>query len=134
MRDSGMTSRGAKVVLLGFALGCATTGCVLIKNALAVLIPNAPGVYIVLLLAGSASIPSLSVCVVNGLCYAAVAFLIALILPKPRIPVGQCQNCGYDLTGNVSRVCPKCGRKIENRPGPGRPIRRGGPHLTRHPD
>jgi hypothetical protein len=24
-------------------------------------------------------------------------------------PKGHCQNCGYDLTGNVSGVCPECG-------------------------
>jgi hypothetical protein len=24
-----------------------------------------------------------------------------------------CQNCGYDLTGNVSGVCPECGMKVE---------------------
>jgi hypothetical protein len=23
---------------------------------------------------------------------------------------GQCPGCGYDLTGNVSGVCPECGR------------------------
>jgi hypothetical protein len=22
---------------------------------------------------------------------------------------GQCPQCGYDLTGNVSGVCPECG-------------------------
>ena len=26
---------------------------------------------------------------------------------------GVCQNCTYDLTGNVSGVCPECGTKIE---------------------
>jgi len=26
-----------------------------------------------------------------------------------RIPPGHCQNCGYNLTGNVSGVCPECG-------------------------
>lgn len=29
-----------------------------------------------------------------------------------RIPPGHCQSCGYDLTGNVSRVCPECGNKV----------------------
>ena len=28
-----------------------------------------------------------------------------------RIPPGHCQSCGYDLTGNVSGVCPECGVK-----------------------
>jgi len=27
-----------------------------------------------------------------------------------RLPVGHCQGCGYDLTSNVSGVCPECGR------------------------
>ena len=27
--------------------------------------------------------------------------------PKP-VP-GHCRSCGYDLTGNVSGVCPECG-------------------------
>jgi len=26
-----------------------------------------------------------------------------------RIPPGHCPHCGYDLTGNVSGVCPECG-------------------------
>jgi hypothetical protein len=25
---------------------------------------------------------------------------------------GHCPNCGYDLTGNVSGVCPECGQKV----------------------
>lgn len=29
-----------------------------------------------------------------------------------RIAQGYCQNCGYDLTGNVSGICPECGRAI----------------------
>jgi hypothetical protein len=32
-------------------------------------------------------------------------------LPK-RIPTSCCQDCGYDLTGNVSGVCPECGTSI----------------------
>jgi len=29
-----------------------------------------------------------------------------------RYPVGHCQACGYDLTGNVSGVCSECGVEI----------------------
>jgi len=28
-----------------------------------------------------------------------------------RIPLGHCQKCGYNLTGNVSGVCPECGER-----------------------
>jgi hypothetical protein len=39
-----------------------------------------------------------------------------------RRPPGHCQNCGYNLTGNVSGVCPECGEKIQadevNKGGP----------------
>ena len=30
--------------------------------------------------------------------------------PKPR---GHCVHCGYNLTGNVSGVCPECGNAVE---------------------
>jgi hypothetical protein len=29
---------------------------------------------------------------------------------------GLCIKCGYDLTGNVSGVCPECGARIERPP------------------
>lgn len=29
-----------------------------------------------------------------------------------RMGRGQCTACGYDLTGNVSGVCPECGSAI----------------------
>jgi len=30
-----------------------------------------------------------------------------------RILPGRCQKCGYNLTGNVSGVCPECGTRIQ---------------------
>jgi hypothetical protein len=30
-----------------------------------------------------------------------------------RTPKGHCQKCGYNLTGNVSGVCPECGTEFE---------------------
>lgn len=41
--------------------------------------------------------------------------LIALLqrLFGHRIPVGHCRNCGYDLTANVTGVCPECGAPAE---------------------
>ena len=29
-----------------------------------------------------------------------------------RFPLDHCQNCGYDLTGNVSGRCPECGTPV----------------------
>ncbi len=26
--------------------------------------------------------------------------------------IEQCENCGYDLTGNVSGICPECGTPV----------------------
>ncbi len=55
-----------------------------------------------------------------------VLFFAALItssrLPNVYLTPGLCFKCGYDLTGNVSGVCPECGRPtqpqstIDNRP------------------
>ena len=44
-----------------------------------------------------------------------VAFLVGLpirlLRPKPRLP-DHCSKCGYNLTGNVSGLCPECGTGI----------------------
>ena len=45
----------------------------------------------------------------------AVPALLWYVLDRPdwitrrRLQGGQCLRCGYDLTGNVSGVCPECG-------------------------
>ena len=31
---------------------------------------------------------------------------------RRRAPPGHCQKCGYNLTGNVSGVCPECGTSV----------------------
>jgi rubrerythrin len=30
---------------------------------------------------------------------------------RSKTRFGHCQKCGYNLTGNVSGVCPECGEK-----------------------
>lgn len=46
-----------------------------------------------------------------------IPFLLAgvptayLFLRGRQRPVGHCQGCGYDLTGNLSGTCPECGRR-----------------------
>jgi hypothetical protein len=32
---------------------------------------------------------------------------------RRRIPPGHCQKCGYNLTGNMSGICPECGEKVD---------------------
>lgn len=39
---------------------------------------------------------------------------------RPRFPAGCCAKCGYDLTGNVSGVCPECGTSVARRNGESR--------------
>lgn len=31
---------------------------------------------------------------------------------KPMCPFNHCQQCDYDLTGNISGVCPECGKTV----------------------
>ncbi|MBN2562781.1 MAG: hypothetical protein JXQ75_17800 [Phycisphaerae bacterium] len=31
---------------------------------------------------------------------------------RSRPSPGRCQECGYDLTGNTSGICPECGTPI----------------------
>jgi len=38
--------------------------------------------------------------------------LIALRVRSRRLKTGVCAKCGYDLTGNVSGVCPECGTTL----------------------
>ena len=45
----------------------------------------------------------------------AVALPTAYLFHRDRRhPRGHCKQCGYDLQGNESGVCPECGRAISN--------------------
>jgi hypothetical protein len=52
--------------------------------------------------------------------FAALAIPTAVLFwrDRRRIPPGHCQRCGYDLTGNVSGVCPECGMLVAKTAGP----------------
>jgi len=41
-----------------------------------------------------------------------VADVIYFALRKSAPEDHECQQCGYDLTGNVSGVCPECGNDV----------------------
>ena len=43
----------------------------------------------------------------------AAASLLAWRRARMRRP-GHCRNCGYDLMGNVSGVCPECGKEVQS--------------------
>jgi hypothetical protein len=44
------------------------------------------------------------------LCVFTIILLVQL--DRRHRPPGHCQNCGYDLTGNVSGRCPECGTAV----------------------
>ena len=44
--------------------------------------------------------------------YPTVHFVRGPLRRWRRRKAGQCVGCGYDLTGNVSGVCPECGGQI----------------------
>jgi hypothetical protein len=35
-----------------------------------------------------------------------------MLPPLPRYPAAHCSHCGYNLTGNVSGVCPECSTPV----------------------
>jgi hypothetical protein len=37
---------------------------------------------------------------------------ILMWVDRRRYPPGHCRRCGYDLTRNVSGVCPECGTVV----------------------
>ena len=45
--------------------------------------------------------------------YPAIAFIRGPLPRWRRRRKGLCLKCGYNLTGNVSGVCPECGTKLE---------------------
>ena len=42
----------------------------------------------------------------------AIALVVVMLLPRRYRESGHCTRCGYNLTGNVSGVCPECGLAI----------------------
>ena len=45
-----------------------------------------------------------------------VVATICLPRRRRRIPIEDCQKCGYSLHKNTSGVCPECGEKVAERP------------------
>ena len=47
------------------------------------------------------------------LTYPAIALIRGPLRRRRRRKRGLCLTCGYNLTGNTSRVCPECAAKVE---------------------
>jgi len=43
--------------------------------------------------------------------------LLRSIVREYEFATGSCRDCGYNLTGNVSGVCPECGEAISDMSG-----------------
>lgn len=52
--------------------------------------------------------------VVGGIYSFGMALVVGIpfLIRRRKPPLGHCQKCGYDLTGNESGTCPECGTKI----------------------
>ena len=47
-----------------------------------------------------------------GLGASAISVAVWRIIVRKRELKGRCRKCGYNLTGNVSGVCPECGTEV----------------------
>lgn len=52
-----------------------------------------------------------------GIIVALIAIPVSMLLyPLPGAPrPNHCSHCGYNLTGNVSGVCPECGARLKTK-------------------
>ena len=57
-------------------------------------------------------VPSWAV-LTTTLAYPTIAFICGPFRRRRRRRRGECVPCGYNLTGNVSGVCPECGIEVE---------------------
>ena len=79
--------------------------------------PAAPGICFATLATGQSAITCaggslFAIFPGNVLAYVPATYLILWWLGR-RPARGVCHSCRYDLTGNVSGVCPECGTEVE---------------------
>jgi Ca2+/Na+ antiporter len=103
------TLTGATIVGL-VLIAVATANAILILDAIFSAYPHANVVAISSLFLG------IIICV--GLVPAVLVFVRAVRVRRLRHQEsGHRQSCGYNLTGNVSGICPECGTPIEAEKG-----------------
>lgn len=91
--------------------------------------PSTPGVALLYVMQGSRPVhfPGIPVLAANVVMYSFSALVVAGVVEVVRRLVATarsrnkpgaayCPACQYNLTGNVSGVCPECGTKIERMP------------------
>jgi hypothetical protein len=81
--------------------------------------------------------PVYQVAFVACICLIVIHSCILIIYRRPRAKSGLCHECGYDLTGNISGVCPECGTMIPKRGSCDRPStvrKQAGVPERSHPD
>jgi hypothetical protein len=65
---------------------------------------------------GDVNIDFVGFMVFIGMIYNAPGFLVCTLFAfwktRVRHKPGECVNCGYNLTGNMSGICPECGMKL----------------------
>ncbi len=98
--------------LFGFAIGCWRWGRPILRNKMILL--GLAAYYALVVLAVVARLRGwMELCflppllLVSGLAFG-LKLAFTPISDRPH-PPGHCKNCGYNLTGNVSGICPECG-------------------------
>ena len=69
-----------------------------------------PGVLLARLMGLDGRIAVTVACIANAIIGGLLGVGVSRWKVPMGIPVNVCRNCGYDLRGNTSGVCPECGK------------------------
>ncbi len=58
------------------------------------------------------TLPFLTALLLGGVQWYTIVRIVELCGQCRRPEAGKCNDCGYNLTGNVSGVCPECGMEV----------------------
>ena len=98
--------------ILGALVGCVcgAAGTVILKGQCFIGIFALPGLMLANWMNTDWRVELAVAFVTNIIICAGVGVYMAKRTVQLGIPVGLCRNCGYNLTGNVSGVCPEYGK------------------------